>query len=949
MPGNVILINVETQTPENVPAEKAAAALASQKYREYKGSYTNVQQGIGGDTAVGPTDLGPRLGMGATQTHSEASLAAAARAEATLDAHDTFGNKILAGLDGAIETTTGGLMKGLPALDEAASFRRDMRGEANPHSKTAGSIAAIAATVLAPGSALRFTPLGAAVRLGEGAGAAIKAGGGAARIIAGEAASGAVMGGVLGATNQIGNAIIGRPVSGDAIIDDLGLGAVVGGALGGAGVVVGRMAGKIKSAKTELEAAGRFADTSNASQAALKDGLGTWETAHLESVDRIRMLGQMEKEGWLDAEIAGSDWLAVRREAAKTSTAARERLLKISKADDMQGVMDYAGHVMAKGNGKQVSRFARALDEYGEASSNFHTAMRPTSADQAYFSELSKLDGWTTEAIPAAGHPMQRYAEMVERGAPEAELRAFAEANSAKDASGRYGRYELADSTPMRGRTANNVSPEIAKAETVPPTPQGMATGKASPGRRAAKEIGHKDVTPEVELSPQIEGPGIGGKWNTPPRFATQGIAKGNLQGGSLKEVIGHPGALEDVSRLKGALRARDILDQAGAAKSPFGTGEVGKHLEQVIAKLESSTGGRLGTAEARELAAKLGARGDLNGALAQKVVDMWALKKLSEAMGKVATKTGKASKLEQALYGGMLSKAKSMARAAGGPFAGGAVGAFLGGPIGGIVGAALGSTSGLAAAAGRFKDSAVKGLETALRPGMRTSVTAFAAKPSSVSYDDSEPTKNFELKSTQLHNLVGNAPAMRERIGESMKELTAFDPITAAAATETAVRRIQNLALKVPVGVSRGMLKPLAPPSVEEVEMFEQYEAVTHNKEMVHEYLKAGSMPDSVASAMREQHPDYLNEMREYVITHQDEVAKAPQKTLEALSKLIGVPLVPEADPLYLQRQQQQYKLAKEKASQNMAAQQGMNIMGGGAAAPMMTLGQQFQLPIKR
>jgi hypothetical protein len=216
--------------------------------------------------------------------------------------------------------------------------------------------------------------------------------------------------------------------------------------------------------------------------------------------------------------------------------------------------------------------------------------------------------------------------------------------------------------------------------------------------------------------------------------------------------------------------------------------------------------------------------------------------------------------------------------------------------------------------------------------------------EPSKVSYDGTPPTTDYSTKAAQIRQLAAATDVINKRISDATADLHIMDPNHAAAVGESANRRLQNLNAALPQGTYRGPFLPPGPPDADQISDFNMYEAVTWNRDLAFQYVKAGSMPDSVVDAMREQHPEYLHQIMQQVMENPDMVLKAPLASQIALSKLLGVPFVPEADALYIQRHQIKYDEAKQKALLKQQSQQGASMMRGGMpAAPPMTPAQQF------
>jgi hypothetical protein len=990
MPSPVVqLWNLETQQPEAVPAERIPEALTSGRYREFEGSSVNVQHGIGGEHAVSPRELGAHIAGGGIETGSEAELGAAQRDEAQRKTFRGGGQAVLAGIDGAIEGLSGGLMEGLPASGILGKEARELRGRENSTAKLVGNLAAIAATVVAPESALRFTPLGAANKAAEAvsAGGRVAKGGSVISRAIAEAKGGAAAGAILGSTSQVGHALSGRPVSGDALVDDIGIGAIAGFGLGVVGGAFERQAAKIANSRKEIEAAARFDEAVPATRGAMGDALKTWEAAHIDADRRMVMLNDLAKTGDLDASLTGREWLGPRREALAEAQAAKKRLLKVAKAKDADGVNSRIAKLLDSNQGHEVEKIALALDDYGTKVAKYHESMLPTREDYLHLLEVQgdtahfDMDNFDAPAINVEQHPYHVYTKMLEGGASEHELASFAAAHGlaetpeqalgrVKRAARTKGRDTYEEFTRMikEGRPDAELrafarehdlgelsSQQLSEAtDDIKTAAQKIAKGtpREDVGTVASKA---KEVVKEegIEASQRLAEPTkdlkIASLNLTKEHKFTLGEAgtsspEAAMAGRAPKSSTVAP---QDLFNLRGkqAIKAHQILNEVRYLTNPHGPGELGEKLRGIVQKLESDTGGRLGTAEARMLAKKLGANADaISSPLAQRLVDMWAMKQMAKAIGDETSKVGrvlrKGGMARKALQAGAVTGARSAVRKAAGPVAGGMAGSL----VGNFMGAALGGMGTILSTMGRMRNHAVMGLGRVLRPAGRRALMLTSVRPTHISYDGSEPTSDFDTKAKQLRQMVAARDMLQLRAEQAFDEIRSVHPTAALAGAESFVRRMENLEKRLPPGTYRGQFLPPGPPSAQDLDDFHMYEAVTHDPGMVFEYLKVGAMPESVIDAMREQHPDRLNEIREYVMSNPEEVSAAPYQSKVALSKLLGVPLVPEADALYIQRQQLRYQELREKAAQAQASQTQASMMRGGMPSPLpMTPAQQF------
>lgn len=892
------LWNIQTQKPEWVPLGMVRTKLASGVYKTYAGSDVPVAPGIGGEGALNPVAAATAVAGGATPTHTEAFRDLEARKEDYARQFDNAGDKALAVADGVL----GGLSADLLDVDTFAGkygkLVTEKNREENAGFRGLGELAAIAATVIAPESVLRFTPLGASNAVFTGTAKAAEgflAGRVGSKLVTkglSEAAAGAVAAGALSSAHAVGQAVQGKPVSGYAIIDDIGMGGLISGGLGVVGEALSRAAGKIGDARKQVEAAARFDESAIQVRGVLTDVSKSWSSAHNVAGARVEALDDLVRSGLLDTETPGVEWLKARSEAKAAADEARTKLNKIAGTEDPVAIAERLHDLAIGGKAKEAEKLYKAFDEYGTAVAKLDDVMQPTTFDRAHLGDVIRdIDS----VMAAKDHPLQRLEQMINNGVPESEIEAFA-----KQIDDNY------------RKISGHAGPQDATVDL--PGGPGSKLGKGTP----AEERG----TADVRAGRRIEG------ISTPPEPARPSVQQ---------QVEARQRAMSGMTRDEAGFQAKKILDQARVERetgvmSPTRPTELGNKIQSLVDQLTAATGNRLGTPEARALATKLGMNlASLQGPVAQKLADLWTLHKMTAALADTLKTRGPKNKhvLEKALSWGVVSGSGHVGHEVAGAFGSGAARSLARQALG----AALYGAGHVAAVAGRFHQSAVNGLAKALSPvGRRALSMGAIQRVVSNSYAPNQPpTTDYNTKATQLRQAMVNPEPLKAHFRESLKGIMAVDPMAYTAAVDAAVSRVQNLAKALPNSISLSVFqKTKAGPTAAQIHEWHMYEAVTADRELVFKYIKAGVMPQPVIEAMNEQHPDYMNELRSYVLNNPDEVQSAPHSTQMALSQLLGVALVPEANPAFVQRMQEPYIEAKQKAQQAK-----MQAQGAGAIRP--------------
>jgi hypothetical protein len=909
------LWNIQTQAPEWVPLSEISTRLKSGAYREYAGSDVTVRSGIGGEQSLSPGAAGVALAGGAQTTTTSGERASRAAQAQIEGAYDTAGDKALALTDGLVSGLSGDLLEGVPTGDSiTAQFERSMRDKVHPGYKQVGELTALAATALAPESALKYTPLGLANQAMSKTAKLVKAAAGTGVLASGlaEGVGGAVASGALSTAHAVQDAVNNRPVSGWAIVDDVGLGALIGGGFGSAGELLGRSASRGAELRKQVEAAARFDETAKPVLQSLNDVSTAWSNAHAEASARFDKLQDLVDSGLLDANMPGEEWLSERKGFKTEADKAAKKLARIAGTDDPQGIAGRIQELAASGKAKEAERLYKAFDDYGTAVSKLDDAMRPTVHDRSHLGDVLDLFSNLDEEIPASEHPLQKLESMIQNGAPEEEVKRFVD---------EYDRaYAKQGKPPEEGIAQEKSDAESTQAKTGEQGPN----ARRRPVETPTKDIGLRRPTAKLE-SGMGEVPSLE---HAPPADLETPAPE-----------------IRDMSRDRAGMEAMQTLgqhEQFRAVRPMVRPTDLGLQIQTALDRLTAATNGKLGSAPARSLAQELGMNlRSLSGPVSSRLADLWALHRMSESLGQVAAGGGKkAGLLGKAVRSGVISSAGLAGYKMAGSFGAGATRSL----IAAAGSAALAGSAKLTAIAGQFRQHAVNGMAKVLSPtGRRALALAAIHRVVSTSYaPDQEPTTDYKKKAAQLRMVMENPEATRARVTRTLDPVRGVDPVAHSSAVEAAMTRIANLARALPQDYSVSFGYKNQGPTLGEIDGWQSYEAVTSDKNLVFDYVRSGHVPERVREAMQEQHPEFLDEIREYVMTHPDEVKAAPYNTQKALSQLLGAPIVPTADAGYVLRMQQSYQDQKQKAQQAQMQMQGAAAMKAGVP----TLGQILSIP---
>lgn len=810
---------------------------------------------------------------------------------------------------------------------------------------------------------------------------------------AGMGVEGAIDNGAFAAGHAINDALNDRPVSGDAIIDDAGLGFVLGGGLGVVGGALGRSAEKIQNARREVKAAGEVLGDRAAFQV-LGDGANAWQAAHELNRGRMAKLGDLVESGAMGNPEDADLFLADRQDALKAADDAHKRLMRAAGAKDMAGVNRRLEAVFggsAKASPKEVERLAAALDEYGSAVGSLDDMMRPGHRDYRRLLDLdveanpnltNPGEGELGALEPTGKNPTRggtaRQSPGARRQGPGAagvEDQAFGEMQNTAEweamASGgrpaqtpESGPYRLSEEINARGKTGprnaalddalNAVYHRLQEGRPLPDGNPVIEVPEAGPVTKNIKKTA-RDTVPRGALEgalgraktvKDINIPGVPGPLTdisapptgmVPPRTAREAGPLGALEGAAARADAGADTTLSGRPRGMPSphLDAIDFWQTINRAEPARRVADLSAEVGAVLDRLEAVTGGKLSSPVARAFAEEMGINMErVNGQLAQRAVHLWATRKLAEGVadsvpGALGRVKGKASLPKKAARAAVVGWGRRHAFAVGGALAAGPAGVVLGA----AADAVLHGNAAIASAAGRLRNAAVIGMSKLLSSrNVRALGLAVPAVRASYDAENGRPAdRDFIRKSEDLRMAMGNEPAVRQRVRAALRDVGALDPVAAVTAEDSAVRRLKNLAVRLPVFMLQSAGLPASPPDPVAVQEWELYEAITHDRSLVLKLAAAGRVTPIVGQALAEQHPDYRAELLQYVLDHPDEMARAPQHVQESISELLGVPLVPEADPLYVIRQQASYEELRQKTAGAQQAQAGAAAVRGG------------------
>jgi hypothetical protein len=332
------------------------------------------------------------------------------------------------------------------------------------------------------------------------------------------------------------------------------------------------------------------------------------------------------------------------------------------------------------------------------------------------------------------------------------------------------------------------------------------------------------------------------------------------------------------------------------------------KHLET----LQEQTGLQISAMDAMAVASATGL--DLDsipavGPVADGLLKLWLLGRVAGVMAKGSgQKAVSRGIVERAVEGGAGNVMAAGGRKVAGPFGAGAAYVF---------GArAVRDAAGAASTAGRAAERAAASAAAFLGKGSRYAIPAVSA----VAWGDKKPG-NFEERAAEIRNAAGNPGAVEHQVRTVMG--TNLPPELIERMVNRAVEIAKNLAAKLPKQRQDYPLLPPQPPDPVEAQAFKEYDWATAHPDEAIERAITGNLSEAMVEALKQNWPDRLNQLLKDIMSQPEHLQNLPTERQVALSRLVGYPLVPEADPHYTQFQQQLYLTRREELANQQASNQ--------------------------
>jgi hypothetical protein len=934
MPGpSATLFNHDTNTYEEVPAERVNDAISSGRYTA-TGASTETQ-------ALGGTVVRPLAQMGAAGIQGEspaegvsALRAAGARREEQVSANS---DKVLSFVEGAGDALTLGLMHGTSQEDE-------LRREADSGAALLGQLVGTAAGLAFPG------PIKGATAGGEALGRGI------ARALLGEVETGfrgVVTRGLAEAGanaslmaasafgHQITDAVIAdKPFAAEGIASEAGVGALLGFGAGFAGSAFGKLA---KASRGAVEASGIAVKESRAALDAVADLTRNWDDVVEQHAQRVGVLNVLSEEGHIPNDFAG-----VRTSALRDAEKARDALRAIDPERAFSG------------ESKPYQSWRDAVERYQTAVDRLDESMTPSPLERAHANKVTP--GSLDDVYKPPVAPVDMDAAMADKGfrSPlSSELDkgmqgAGSDWTHLKGASGEELRAKYRDiygrdfeGTPgvHSGTTGEEnlggKQTATSEAGTNPgvrrrPSPQGGPLVPVSEGgvpgapaadtvvdarldrfeRSPAKARAPRDTV--IDASGQTVGPRQVLRAGEPPAIAAETGADFVNAANREAERAAPAGTGEIPSNIpagsgEGKKAVRDYLNnwfREFDAKPRVGIGDQLKvRLTEALDSISRVGGSRLDSAGSLGLLESLKIR-EASSPLGQRLDQVWSMGQA----GKFAADEARGVKTP--LRTGLAASLKRYAARAGGRAIGGAVlGGAVGGPAGAILGMALtsaGFAGNAAATAGKLMKQISLVGEALLKGTRATMAVRAVAGNRPYQYDDTGPIKDPVQRLMAVQRMAANPQAIRARVAKQLGDLNLTSPEIAQHLAETTVNHVTAIAASGPAVMMTPLGQPIKP-SGTAMQRFFDFENAMHDLPALLAAVANGTANDAQLKALRIGYPAVHAELVRNVLGQEQRMDSLETAKLKSMERVLGVPLTrASAEPLLTARLQSNWEAPK-------------------------------------
>jgi hypothetical protein len=316
-------------------------------------------------------------------------------------------------------------------------------------------------------------------------------------------------------------------------------------------------------------------------------------------------------------------------------------------------------------------------------------------------------------------------------------------------------------------------------------------------------------------------------------------------------------------------------------------------------------------TDKGRGVSASSTAIGDLLGlpiprsALGAQLNDLYAMRRVAE----LAADASKGTVMKG------VTKNKTLdwiVRRAGGKLgasvAGGVAGHMVGGPLGYAVGAALatryaGFAGRAAGIAGKTYQRCLKAAAGLLKGSRSTVIARAIAGNRPYVYSDAGPIKDPIQRIQEIRRVASGGDVPRAVVA-SAGDLNVVHPELVQNLVASAMQRIQYLAQAAPQIQYDSLGRPM-PLSVGEQRRFFETENAVNDLESILAAVQNGSVTRIQAEVLRSAHAPAFHKIAAFLVQDPEVMATLSREKLKVAEMVLGAPLTPGADPLFVARQQ--------------------------------------------
>jgi hypothetical protein len=324
--------------------------------------------------------------------------------------------------------------------------------------------------------------------------------------------------------------------------------------------------------------------------------------------------------------------------------------------------------------------------------------------------------------------------------------------------------------------------------------------------------------------------------------------------------------------------------------------------------------------------------------ALGQQLNDLYTLRAMSE----VAANASKGTVLKGITKNRTLNWIiRRGAGKLGASILGGVIGGRVGGPAGYALGAALatkyvGFAGRAAGIAGRAYKATMKAASAILSGTRGTLVARAIAGNHPYTYGPEGPIKDPVERMQEVQRLAASPATIANRVAQAAGDLAVVHPGLVQAMIQSAIARVQFIAQYAPPVRTDPLGQPY-PPSSKDLRQFLEAENAANDLDSILSSIDRGTITTIQAAALQQAHAPVHAQLAAFLLKDPDALRALNREQQRVAGLVLGLPIIPDADPMFTLRQQAAWVDSRAQQPQQHSPTQALKIPGAGPAPSAM------------